>query len=461
MIKKFTTLILILSLSLLPLGSVAYAYTDSDALRAEILDKYGVNITIKTVDGSIAGEDVLLKQMGDIKHDLEAIPEKLISAVKNAQFNSLNVIVENDTFLYGEFTEIGNDNGRTGHYSGNGTYDNTITLFNTTDLYTFAHEYGHYLTYKIASAVGLETIKNEWCSFMPNAVYGSDYYSLNEFEQKNFISPYAYTSFTEDMAETFAAMITADENLRVLIKEVGNEAPLVKKIRYWESLLNKAFNIEDNLFEKLYPQTPSSWAEKSVEKFFKANNSMGYFLKSDTYLYQAQITRKDFACYTVSVLKQYVWEKYGKVLYDVSYGENFSPTINSVIDINNGENLKIVLNNVFTDIEDTDVTVANYFGIVYGNGQGHFMPDEKISRQDAACILRRLCEILKLYEKNNSLAFDDASDISDYAYDSVKYVTDIGIMHGTENNRFSPAETFTYEQAYVALSKILDKFRNV
>ena len=118
----------------------------------------------------------------------------------------------------------------------------------------------------------------------------------------------------------------------------------------------------------------------------------------------------------------------------------------------------------FEDVENgawyrAAVGWAAYNGIVKGvvNG-GHtvFMPDENISREDICVILSRTGKRFGISADGSAAAdeFTDASDISDYAADSVEEMRARGIVNGKDGGRFAPKESATRAEVckMVALS---------
>ncbi len=116
----------------------------------------------------------------------------------------------------------------------------------------------------------------------------------------------------------------------------------------------------------------------------------------------------------------------------------------------------------FTDTKDTDVLKAYALDIIVGVGNNKFAPDELLSREQAATMLTRVYKKVnwegwKLAEDNSYTKhsldnkgvppFDDDTLISDYARDSVYFMTKYGIIKGIGNNKFAPRNTTSAEVA--------------
>ncbi|MEL7650130.1 MAG: S-layer homology domain-containing protein [Sedimentibacter sp.] len=91
----------------------------------------------------------------------------------------------------------------------------------------------------------------------------------------------------------------------------------------------------------------------------------------------------------------------------------------------------------FADLDSSqwyDGYVAKAFanGIVKGDENGNFRPQDTISRYEIAVMLRRLSGD----ETSSSLSFEDASDVPDWAVEGVRYAAGERLMNGYEDNTF-------------------------
>lgn len=115
-------------------------------------------------------------------------------------------------------------------------------------------------------------------------------------------------------------------------------------------------------------------------------------------------------------------------------------------------------NTVFEDVSEEDwyyspVSVMAATGMINGYPGGRFCPNDPISRQDAAVILKRCMEKLdiKAYQKNEAQEFADHDQIADYATDAVNTLRIYGIVSGKGDNMFEPTEKITRAEAAVML----------
>ncbi len=103
----------------------------------------------------------------------------------------------------------------------------------------------------------------------------------------------------------------------------------------------------------------------------------------------------------------------------------------------------------FDDVNNSDwfypyLCAAYKSGLIQGITQNTFAPQQTITRQDIAVLISR---IIKSDEEGADLTFSDSGEISDYAKNSVSLLYSLGIINGTDQNRFAPHENTTRAQA--------------
>lgn len=108
--------------------------------------------------------------------------------------------------------------------------------------------------------------------------------------------------------------------------------------------------------------------------------------------------------------------------------------------------------NSFADVEagrwsESYIAVAASNGIVSGIGDGKFAPESVVTRQDAAVMLKRICDKYGIILDGSAKAFADASEISDYATESVALLSGAGVIAGFEDGSFRPTNALTRAQA--------------
>ena len=92
------------------------------------------------------------------------------------------------------------------------------------------------------------------------------------------------------------------------------------------------------------------------------------------------------------------------------------------------------------------IASARASGIVTGDGDGAFRPDDTLTRQDAAVLL---CRTLAADGKNASGSYDDLAAFSDrdevapYAVEAMAALVNLGLMQGDGARRLNPSATLT------------------
>lgn len=83
-----------------------------------------------------------------------------------------------------------------------------------------------------------------------------------------------------------------------------------------------------------------------------------------------------------------------------------------------------------------------------------FYPGNAITRQDAAVILKRVLDAKEISPATEPVRFEDASEISDYAVQSVDVLSGAGVIQGYDG-LFRPRDTVTRGEAAVMLYRML------
>ena len=94
-------------------------------------------------------------------------------------------------------------------------------------------------------------------------------------------------------------------------------------------------------------------------------------------------------------------------------------------------------------------------GIVKGTDVNHFSPDQKITREEVATILARyLGKQGKLEDKNQAQTYKDQEQISPWAKETVRKMTEAGIFKGQDKGNFAPKKSFTRAEFAQVITKI-------
>lgn len=109
----------------------------------------------------------------------------------------------------------------------------------------------------------------------------------------------------------------------------------------------------------------------------------------------------------------------------------------------------------FNDSTDSSVIAAYALGIVAGRGDGTFDPYATISRQEAAAFLTRGAKVLGMDTAVIQPSdFADGGDVAEWARDSVSYVSQIKVMNGTGEDRFTPLGSYSREQSFATIYRL-------
>lgn len=110
----------------------------------------------------------------------------------------------------------------------------------------------------------------------------------------------------------------------------------------------------------------------------------------------------------------------------------------------------------FSDTNDRAVLQAATLGLVNGDGDGTFRPDDPLTREEAAAVLTRLCRLIGFTPAR--LRDDSPSDfdaVSGWARDDVLGLYRAEVFRGDELSAFRPAGHFSAEAAAITLYRLL------
>ena len=110
----------------------------------------------------------------------------------------------------------------------------------------------------------------------------------------------------------------------------------------------------------------------------------------------------------------------------------------------------------FSDTTDLSVEKAAYLDIVRGVSDDMFVPDRKLTREEAATMLSRLAVALGNPLPQMAATFADMSSVSDWAIDAVGQMQTTGIMTGGGGNLFDPKDDYTIQQSIMTIIRMLD-----
>lgn len=176
-------------------------------------------------------------------------------------------------------------------------------------------------------------------------------------------------------------------------------------------------------------KTASTWAKDSI----KSAITKGFVPKDILDNYQDGITRAEFCRLTI----KYIEYALGKSIDIILAEKGLTRELNT-----------------FMDTKDTDILAAYALGVTSGTGNKTFTPEGRLTREQAATMIANACKVLG-WDTGNAPAssFDDLTNASNWAVDSINFCYANGIMVGS-NNKFYPKDTYTREQSIVTFSNI-------
>jgi S-layer homology domain. len=117
----------------------------------------------------------------------------------------------------------------------------------------------------------------------------------------------------------------------------------------------------------------------------------------------------------------------------------------------------------FNDIADVSwpysIRAAAALGITSGTGNGNFSPDQQLTREQAATMLRNALNVFGIDTANpQSVQWADSGEISTWAREATDVMYAATIMNGTNANplTFSPKSHYTHEQAIITMLNLWD-----
>ena len=102
------------------------------------------------------------------------------------------------------------------------------------------------------------------------------------------------------------------------------------------------------------------------------------------------------------------------------------------------------------------IASAADYGLIMGQSDKVFAPQDNITRQDLCVIIGRILQQKGYPLQGGDLPFTDADQIRDYAADSVSTMYALGLIQGMEDGSMAPMKTTTRAEAAVIISRLLD-----
>lgn len=177
---------------------------------------------------------------------------------------------------------------------------------------------------------------------------------------------------------------------------------------------------------------PDAWAQTEIQAAVDNGLVPSDFLHS----YKADITRQQFCRLAILLVERLSGDTAANVI--------------------SAQGLVLPSASPFADVSDESVTKAWVLGIVNGVGDGKFMPDRSITRQEAARMLESAAFAMGRFPAatGDAAAFTDSATIAAWARDSVGFVSGLGVMKGTSGGAFSPLKGYQRQMAYMTMNRL-------
>ena len=112
----------------------------------------------------------------------------------------------------------------------------------------------------------------------------------------------------------------------------------------------------------------------------------------------------------------------------------------------------------FRDTTNEKIFSLCLVDIVDGKGGYTFAPNDYLTREEAATIIIRVVnKFMPMPVTEMYFEYDDISEVSEWASNSVQVISNLGIMEGVGENKFAPKDTYTAEQAIATIMRLYNK----
>lgn len=139
--------------------------------------------------------------------------------------------------------------------------------------------------------------------------------------------------------------------------------------------------------------------------------------------------------------------------------EEFCELVISLYEVTTAQPAETAVKNPFSDTQNQQVLKAYKLGITTGTSDNTFSPGAFISREQMAGMLFRAAKVITPsadYSTTGEKSFNDASSISSWAIDGIKYLSGKGIFSGNNNGDFLPKDMATREEAVAVILRTYD-----
>lgn len=122
-----------------------------------------------------------------------------------------------------------------------------------------------------------------------------------------------------------------------------------------------------------------------------------------------------------------------------------------------------VFESKFQDTDSQEVRLANHIGIVNGVSENSYRPDEKITRQDFALIMKNVIEAVEVEfaGKKHLDEFTDRDQVSPYAVEALDALVSNDIVNGRSQDMVYPMASVTKEESLVMAKRIFERINDI
>lgn len=265
--------------------------------------------------------------------------------------------------------------------------------------------------------------------------FSGDYRKVSSYELQKKLAPATYKSINEVKTKfnnAVSSLLKPGSSGGVTGNALKGSAVVVDSENYVT-----ADAVEDMSDPKSFDDiSEASWAEVYINYLQSRNVISGY---GDGKVYpNAAVTREEFLKMLISAFDLELPEEEIK-----SENENENEIV--FIDVNNDE------------WYSEPIKTAVSLGIVYGISEDTFGIGMQITREDAAVMLYRAVESKQktLTDTTQPTNFNDETNISEYAVNSVKAMQRAGIISGYNDGNFLPCNSITRAESAKMIYSIL------
>lgn len=190
------------------------------------------------------------------------------------------------------------------------------------------------------------------------------------------------------------------------------------------------------------------WAREAILYLYRINVISGY--EDGSFKPDNKVSRAEFTKLALSLISDKAQNSENEKLKSATAFAKQESNADSDENDETAGGFHDVLN---TDWYSSYIEKAASNGIITGFGN-LFMPNNNITREDAAVIIYRLIGKKLSLDKKTSFADDDT--VSDYAKDAVSILAGHRVINGMGNGSFEPKSTLTRAQAAVLIKKSLE-----